>query len=127
MMKKSESLKKLIQMTWSEIEELETQKSSMMECNFLIQERIHQLMQKCNPNTDKDAGETYQGWDNASSDGTNWMRWNASTGSSLNSWCGSVSHSPNDVSHMNRAIQIPQDKIETDSYGYFEENPEDEY
>lgn len=118
-----ESAQKGIQMTWSEIEQLEKEKASLVELNLLIQEKINAIQEKNTPTLGND--EILEGWGEETVDDAPWLGWNVSSNSILASnevdddeWIvgESLSSRPNDfpIEH-NYEVPIKFDDSDSES------------
>jgi len=86
-----ERAKDEIQTTWSEIENLEAKKASILERNSLISEKIKMIEQRNNrtPIIKRSNDETWEGRENVTCDNAPWLGWNVSAKSGLCSYAES--------------------------------------
>ena len=87
-----ESAEREIQNAWSEIEQLEADKSSIIQRNMLISEKLQKLMgnEQPAPTCNSEKGEIWEGWGETTPDNACWLGWNSSSNTAFSSPNGSA-------------------------------------
>jgi len=108
-----ESAQNGIQMTWSEIEQLEKERTALVELNLLVQEKISALQKKNAPISGED--EILEGWGEETPDDEPWLGWNISSksvnppnGIDEDEWCVGESISSRGNDHIvEKSYEVP--------------------